>query len=140
MTSLPKESSMFAPVKTIGYRRALLARCAVALAAAAGLATLALGVVMAQTPVPKPGTRLAPSATTTAPAPNLVAYQLRCWQHGRLLLEEALTELPTEPLSQSIRLRGLPSANGRGSPYLIFSLGAATCLAKPAVEGVVSGV
>jgi hypothetical protein len=129
---------MFAPVKTIGYRRALLARRAATGVAAVALATLVLGAVMAQTPLPKPGTRHTPSATTTAP--NLVAFQLRCWQHGRLLLEEVLTELPTESLSQSIRLRGLPSANGRGSPYLIFSLGASTCLAKPAVEGVAGGV
>ena len=126
---------MFAPVKTIGYRRARLARCLVGLAAAAGLATLALGVVMAQTPVPKPGSRLAPSVT----APLPVAYHLRCWQHGRLMLEEALTELPSEPMSHSIRLRGLPASNGRGSPHLIFSLGTATCLAKPAVEAVGGG-
>ena len=131
---------MYAPVKTIGYRRALITRCAAVLAAAAGLTTVALGVVMAQTPVPKPGTRLAPSASAAAPAPNLRSYQLRCWQQGRLLMEEALAELPTESIPQSIRLRGLQAENGRVAPYLIFSLGTSTCLAKPAVESSVGSL
>jgi hypothetical protein len=118
---------MYAPVKTTGYRRALLAKSLLVSAAIAGATALAIGAVMAQTPVPKPN-----AATAPQPSPRaLLGYQVRCWQHGRLLLEESLAQPPSDGLAQSIRLYGGP---GSGGTYILFNSGTATCFVKPAGE------
>lgn len=118
---------MYAPVKTVGYRRALLARSLIVSGAIAGVTALAIGAVMAQTPLPKPQ-----AATAPQPSPRaLLSYQVRCWQHGRLLLEESLAQPPSEGLAQSIRLYGGP---GSGGTYILFNSGTTTCFVKPASE------
>jgi len=118
---------MYAPVKTTGHRRALAAKSLLGLTVAVGLTALALGVVMAQTPLPKPGATPAPSSSVRL----LHAYQLRCWQYGRLVLEEGLAQPPAESTPRTVRLQG---SQGTASVYTLLDAGSATCLVKPANE------
>jgi hypothetical protein len=117
---------MYAPVKTTGHRRAVLAKSLLGAALATGLTALALGVVMAQTSAPRPGSTPAASSSVRL----LHAYQLRCWQYGRLVLEEGLAHPPAEGTPHSIRLQGSPGAS---TVYSLFDTGSSTCLVKPAV-------
>ncbi len=115
---------MYEPIKTRGRHDALLANLGLVLTGVAAFSALALSVAVAQTPVPSSGAVLlqAPSG----PARNMV--QLRCWQEGRLVLEESLAQPLAEAGAQSIRLQG---AQGSISAVTLLSVGTATCLAKP---------
>jgi uncharacterized SAM-binding protein YcdF (DUF218 family) len=123
---------MYAPVKTTGYRRAWMARLLLLATGIVAAAAFLISVVMAQTPVPRP------SATAAAQMPGPGAqtrlwtgHQLRCWQHGRLLLDETLAQLPPDGFAPSIRL---PGPEGRGGAVTLFSAGTTTCMVKPASD------
>lgn len=103
----------------------------------AAIATSAGGFAMtltAATPVPKAAgaaTSPSPAAQVAVPAPGPSArgaYQMRCWQYGRLVMDEPLGQLPPEGDGHVVRLQG---ASG---PYAMFPMGAATCLVKPVAD------
>ena len=118
---------MYAPVKTTGHRRAVVVKALLALAAALGLTAVAVSVVMAQTPAAKSSSPPLVSSSVRL----LHAYQLRCWQYGRLVLEEWLSQPPAEGTPQSIRLQG---SQGSVSVYTLIDTGSSTCLVKPVGE------
>src|SRR5262245_52368304 len=59
------------------------------------------------------------------PAPGL--YQIRCWQHGRLLFEDRIS-LPADAATYSIRLSG---TDRHGKPMYVAETRNATCLVRP---------
>jgi len=59
------------------------------------------------------------------PAPGL--YQIRCWQHGRLLFEDRIS-LPADAEAYSIRLSG---TDRYGKPMYVAETRNATCLVRP---------
>jgi hypothetical protein len=126
-------------------RRRVWIRGLLTLGLAVALGAAALGVVVAQTHAPRSGTT--PLPTPSAPSAPLVqpgaagaaspglgvrvlgSYQLRCWQDGQLVLEEALQQAP-EGAAQTLRLQG---SAGAGTAVMLLSVGTATCLIRPAV-------
>ena len=58
-------------------------------------------------------------------------FVMRCWQHGRLVFEETLSQLPNEPGSMTIRLHGADRAQ---STYQLVDTRTAVCLVKPALD------
>lgn len=87
---------------------------------------------------PWPGTAQAGlAATPVEPAPTLQrsppakptagGYQLRCWQHGRLLFEENNVALPTDNPRYALRLTG---NDGHGRPIYVAETQNATCLVR----------
>ena len=83
---------------------------------------LAVGAVTIGAPTPaRPA-----GAEPPRPVPGL--YQIRCWQHGRLLFEDRIT-LPDDAAAYSIRLSG----NDRsGKPMYVAETRTATCLIRQA--------
>jgi hypothetical protein len=65
-----------------------------------------------------------PAAEPPAPAPGL--YQIRCWQHGRLVFEDRIT-LPADAAAYSIRLSG---TDRYGKPMYVAETRNATCLVR----------
>ena len=65
-----------------------------------------------------------PAATEPPPAPGL--YQIRCWQHGRLVFEDRIT-LPADAAAYSIRLSG---TDRYGKPMYVAETRNATCLVR----------
>lgn len=126
---------MSAPVSTTSHRRTLWRRAllAAALATATGLAVLGVGFAEASAQRAVTGATPVPSPETTPPAgPGvrlLGTYHLRCWQDGRLLLDEPLTQAPPDGAAQSLRLQGSAAA---GTAVTLLSSGTATCLVRPA--------
>jgi hypothetical protein len=68
----------------------------------------------------------APAASTSANAAKPGLYQLRCWQHGRLVLEENEVQLPPE-LAAGMKLRGTDRT--KRAVYLAETANA-TCLVR----------
>jgi hypothetical protein len=71
--------------------------------------------------------RSAFDAAAAASAPNVAAplrYRLRCWQHGRLVIEESGIELP----AGSVKLRAI---DARRQPVTLLETNNATCLVRP---------
>jgi hypothetical protein len=59
-------------------------------------------------------------------------YQMRCWQHGHLLLEQNLGELPADRTRYPLALSG---SDGAGRPvYVAETNGNATCVIRSAAE------
>ena len=88
------------------------------------LPVLAIGAVTIGAPAPA-----RPAATEpTPPAPGL--YQIRCWQHGRLLFEDRIT-LPADAAAYGIRVSGV-DRNGR--PMYVAETRNATCLVRVAAD------
>lgn len=82
---------------------------------------------------------VAPSAAASAPAP--LRYQLRCWQRGRLVIEESGLELPaagpaTGGSTGSVRLR---ASDARKQALYLTETQNATCLLRPLPAGHPSG-
>lgn len=97
----------------------------------AGIAAALLAALLpayagvAATPAVEPAPALAralPVQTTTAGG-----YQLRCWQHGRLLFEENNVALPTDNPRYALRLSG---NDGQGRPIYVAETQNATCLVR----------
>jgi hypothetical protein len=64
----------------------------------------------------------------TRPAQVRDAFRLRCWQHGRLLFEESIAEVPQGFAGQSM---AIPSGESvHGTVYLLNTQGS-LCLMKP---------
>jgi hypothetical protein len=83
---------------------------------------LAIGAVTVGAPAPAH-----PPATEPPPAaPGL--YQIRCWQHGRLLFEDRIT-LPADGAGYGIRLSG---TDRNGKPIYVAETRTATCLVRVA--------
>jgi len=91
------------------------ARCALA-ALVLLLPLLAVGGIV--------GTPERPATEPTPPAAGL--YQIRCWQHGRLVFEDRIT-LPADAAAYSIRLSGI---DRYGKPMYVAETRNATCLVR----------
>ena len=62
------------------------------------------------------------------PAPVREGFRIRCWQHGRLLFEESIAEVPQAFAGQAM---ALPSGESvKGTVYLLNSP-TGMCLVKP---------
>lgn len=62
------------------------------------------------------------------PAPVRDAFRIRCWQHGRLLFEESIAEVPQAFAGQAMALPSGESVSG--TVYLLNSPNG-MCLVKP---------
>ena len=54
-------------------------------------------------------------------------YQMRCWQHGRLLFEQNLFELPTDGSRYQFKVSG---SDRYGRPVYVAETNNATCLIR----------
>ena len=54
-------------------------------------------------------------------------YQMRCWQHGRLLFEQNLVELPTDGARYALKVSG---SDRYGRPVYVAETSNATCLIR----------
>lgn len=88
------------------------------------LTALAVAADDNRNPLDAPSAKKAPQAQA--------AYQLRCWQHGRLLFEERDLQLPPE-VTAGFKLRG---SDRNKQPVYVTDTGSATCLIRmaPAVR------
>lgn len=72
-----------------------------------------------------------PAASTKAPAAASTkaggAYQLRCWQYGRLLFDEG----PVTLNADARRSATLVATDRHGAPLIVTESGGTTCLARP---------
>ena len=98
--------SMFADTTKLPLRRLI---CAIALAAAAG-------------------TLMGSSKLESAPQSEAGRNQLRCWQYGRLIIDVAEVEAPTDSAAYTLKLRGAD----RAAVYLVQS-GTSTCLIQRSI-------
>jgi len=80
-------------------------------------------------PAPAPAPALVPAPAPARP-PVSGIYQLRCWQHGRLLFEDRIN-LPAEAAAYGIRMSGT-DRNGR--PMYVAETRNATCLVRIAPD------
>lgn len=68
------------------------------------------------------------NAAATAPAPKVAAgYLLRCWQEGKLIVEEQLAKLPPTVDLNSAKLRALDTDN---QAVYVTETKNATCLIR----------
>jgi hypothetical protein len=81
---------------------------------------LAVGAVTVGAPGP------ARPAATEPPQPVPGLYQIRCWQHGRLLFEDRIT-LPADGAAYGIRMNG---TDRNGKPMYVAETRTATCLIR----------
>jgi hypothetical protein len=76
-----------------------------------------------------------PAAQPPAPAERATKaagpYQVRCWQHGRLLFEENQVSLPAEGSQYSLKLSG---HDRKGQPMFVAETKNATCLIRHASD------
>jgi hypothetical protein len=70
-----------------------------------------------------------PSAQPTAQPSG--TYQIRCWQHGRLLFEENRITLPADGGQYPLKVAGTDRNN---KPIYVADTKNATCLIRSAVE------
>jgi hypothetical protein len=59
--------------------------------------------------------------------PNTSGYQIRCWQHGRLLFEESPVTLPADLAQAGLRISG---TDRDGRPVYVAETKNATCLVR----------
>ncbi|GEM_PF-4577380 len=69
----------------------------------------------------------APAVSASANAAKAGLYQLRCWQHGRLVLEENDVQLPPELAAGATKLRGSDRAK---RSMVLAETANATCLIR----------
>jgi len=76
--------------------------------------------------------RLTPMRPQAAEPQATVAglYQIRCWQHGRLLFEDRIT-LPADAAAYGIRMSG---TDRNGKPMYVAETRNATCLVRIAAD------
>ena len=70
-------------------------------------------------------------APAAAPAPQTGAYQVRCWQYGRLLFEENHINLPADAARYSQKVSG---TDRKGHPIYVAETKNATCLIRQASD------
>ena|SRR5437764_11331442 len=85
----------------------------------------------APAPAPAPALRPTVPPPTARPLPPAGGYQIRCWQHGRLLFEENHVMLPAGGAQYGVRVSGT-DRNGR--PMYLAETENATCLVRGAVD------
>ena len=68
-------------------------------------------------------------------AKSAVGYQIRCWQHGRLLFEENQVTLPADGARQAVKIS---AADRDGRPIYVAATDGATCLIRPSGESLPS--
>ena len=74
-----------------------------------------------------PGPVIRPSSKASAPAPKPAgAYQVRCWQYGRLLFEENRVSLPPGD-GYAVKITG---TDAQGHPLYVAETTNATCLIR----------
>jgi hypothetical protein len=78
----------------------------------------------------RPASAPARQARAEVPAAGAGAYQIRCWQHGRLLFEDRIT-LPSDAAAYGIRLSG---TDRNGKPMYVAETRNATCLVRVAPD------
>ena len=71
-----------------------------------------------------------PTATPKQHAAN-GAYQIRCWQEGRLLFEENRITLPSDNAQYGFKMAG---TDRKGKPIFVAETRNATCLIRSAVD------
>jgi hypothetical protein len=117
---------MFKPSNPAGHR----GRCFAALALWVPLWALA-GVTTQPASKEAPAGVAAPAATAAPAAPKSGAYQVRCWQHGRLLFEENHISLPADAAQYSLKVSG---TDRKGQPIYVAETKNATCLIRQASD------
>lgn len=75
----------------------------------------------------EPASVRTPGASATARSAG--GYQLRCWQHGRLLFEEYLAALPTDSSRHPPKI---VATDRQGRPIHVAEIDSATCLIRSA--------
>ncbi|HMM84681.1 hypothetical protein [Azohydromonas sp.] len=83
-----------------------------------------------------PASALAAVSTTpprdaAAPARVDGGYQIRCWQHGRLLFEENHVTLPPDGTRYALRIA---ATDRTGRPLYVAQTDSATCLIRAAAD------
>jgi hypothetical protein len=68
-----------------------------------------------------------PSGAYQKDAKGAYNYQMRCWQHGRLLFEQNLFELPTDGSRYQLKVSG---SDRYGRPVYVAETSNATCLIR----------
>lgn len=56
------------------------------------------------------------------------SHNLRCWQYGRLIFEEAIAAIPADVVAAGVPFRG--KGDDKSSVYLLDTKSGATCLVK----------
>jgi hypothetical protein len=97
--------------------------------------TVGVGPAPAATPVATPAPSPAPAPVVRPgraepPRPTSGLYQIRCWQHGRLLFEDSI-RLPADASVYGIRLAGV---DRNGKPMYVAETDNATCLVRNAPD------
>jgi len=78
-----------------------------------------------------PGTTIRPSPKASAPAPKPAgAYQVRCWQYGKLLFEENRVALPAGD-GYAVKIAG---TDAQGYPLYVAETQNATCLIRRVLQ------
>jgi hypothetical protein len=114
--------------KPSDLRRALDATLETSAATAATLVALLMLPVVAISGVATVESQEAPkSAAYAKDRKGTFNYQMRCWQHGRLLFEESLVSLPSDGTRYTLKVSG----NDRyGRPVYVAETSNATCLIR----------
>jgi len=109
---------MYKPSKGAGLR-------ALSVAALTLWAPLCATAGVTTTESKEPARPVAPAAQTAKAA----AYQMRCWQYGKLLFEENLASLPSDGSQYSLKVSG---TDRNGHPVYVAETKNATCLIRNA--------
>ncbi|HJV95903.1 MAG TPA: hypothetical protein VJ608_07690 [Albitalea sp.] len=72
-----------------------------------------------------------PPVVAEKPAKPAAAYQIRCWQYGRLLFEENHVMLPADSAKYGVKMAG---TDRKGQPIYVAETNNATCLIRGAVD------
>jgi hypothetical protein len=98
----------------------------------AALALLVPAIGWCGVTVGTPAAAAAPVRPVVAepPAPAAGLYQIRCWQHGRLLFEDRIT-LPADAAAYGIRVSGV---DRNGKPMYLAETRTSTCLVRLAPD------
>ena len=100
---------------------------ALALAAACCLLTLLAGTTRAGVTTEDRKNGFDAAATAAAAQPKGTLYQVRCWQEGRLVLEENDVQFPNDLTAQGLKLRG---HDKQRRPIYLADTKNATCMVK----------
>ena len=96
-------------------------------AAATALALLQLPFAATASAASGPYERAGSQVSASAAMPDPGAtYQLRCWQSGRLLIDEGLVTLGAEARQAA----KLVVSDRRGAPLIVTEIGGSTCVAR----------
>lgn len=103
--------------------------------ASAALLGLLVVPVVAMSGVATVESREAPKSAAYAKDSKLdAAYQMRCWQQGKLLFEERLDTLPPEGSRYALKVSG---SDRYGKPVYVAETANATCLIRSAYRAYV---